>query len=69
MPIALSICDATFEVKNGSGYLGSKIVGSAAQRPDRCITIFCEAEIGYLDVPIEVEKDILRFQVAVNDIE
>lgn len=50
-------------------YLGCKVVGSTAQCPCRRHACLRKSEIGHFDVAILVEKDVLRLQIAVDDVE
>ena len=51
-----------------TAYLWGEIIWGTAQRPDGRVAVFCEAEIGDLDVTVEVEKDVLRLQITIDDI-
>lgn len=50
-------------------YLWRHVIWRATERICRRLAVFCEAEVGELDVPVVVDQDILRLQVAVNDVE
>ena len=49
-------------------HLGREVVGRAAQRPDGRRAVFCEAKVCDLDVTVVVEEDVLRLQIAIDDV-
>jgi len=48
-------------------HLWCEVVWSTTQSPGSCSTDFGKSKISYLDMPIRVQQDILRFEVAVYD--
>ena len=50
-------------------YFRRKIIWGSAQGPRYVRTSLREPEIGYFDMTVVVEEDILRFEVAVDDVE
>ena len=49
-------------------HLGRKIVGRAAQRPDRRRAVLREAEICDLDVTVVVQENVFGFEISINDV-
>jgi hypothetical protein len=52
----------------GCNHLGRKVIGGSTERPCNVRHLFCEAKVGNLQVPMSVEEQIFRLQVAVNNI-
>lgn len=52
-----------------STHLRRKVIRSPAERPHRRRAILREPKISNLDVPIEIEENIFRLEVAIDDIQ
>lgn len=65
----LATCHDVNEYSNGTccPYLWCEVVWSTTQSPGSCSTDFGKSKVSYLDMPIRVKQDILRFEVAIYD--
>merc|ERR1719215_1019171 len=48
--------------------LGSDVFRSAAQGVGSVLNDLCEAKVGQLHVAIVIDEDVLRLEIAVNDV-
>jgi hypothetical protein len=52
----------------GSNHLGRQVIGGSAERPCNVGHLFCEAKVGNLQMPMAVQEQVFRLQIAVDDV-
>ena len=49
-------------------YLWRKVIGSTAECPCSRFARFCEPKVSNFDVPVEIQQDVFRFEISIDDI-